>query len=129
MLGELLGWPHASGVVKLALAGEGFRVEREFEGGREIQEGVLPAVVSCDKGLNEPRYAALKGIMQAKKKPLAVTTPAAIGIEPAALAEPCVAWEALELPAARRAGRRIEGPPEQAAAELARLLREEARVI
>jgi electron transfer flavoprotein beta subunit len=129
VVAELLDWPHVSAVSKLELAGGAFTAEREIEGAVEVHEGRLPVVLSCDKGLNEPRYASLKGIMQAKKRPLDTRTPAALGLDPDELARPRVIWEALELPAGRVAGRRIEGEPRAAARELVRLLREEAKVL
>src|SRR5207247_4872552 len=70
MLSELLGMPCVSSVAKFELNGETATVERDVEGGREIYEVGLPAVLTTDKGLNEPRYASLKGIMAAKKKPI-----------------------------------------------------------
>jgi electron transfer flavoprotein beta subunit len=131
MLAELLGWPHASGVSKLELSGDGgFGVERAVEGAVEVQEGRLPAVVSCDKSLNEPRYPSLKGIMQAKKKPIERKTVADLGLDPAALdQDKKLIWESLELPPARATGRLIDGSPEEAARELVKLLHEEAKVI
>lgn len=128
MLAELLGWPHASAVGKLELLPGGFRAEREVEGAVEVQEGRLPAVISCDKGLNEPRYASLKGIMQAKKKPLEVKLADELGLT-AELERPRLVWETLELPPPRTGGRLIDGSPQEAAALLTRLLREEAKVI
>lgn len=130
MLAELLGWPHASAISKLELTDGSFRVEREIEGAVEIQEGSLPAVLSCEKGLNEPRYPSLKGIMAAKKKPIETRSLADVGIDPAALgAGALLVWESLELPAERSACRIVPGAPEEAARELARLLKEEAKVI
>ena len=58
---------------------------RAVEGAEEIHEGRLPAVITCEKGLNEPRYASLKGIMQAKKKPIETKSPAEVGIDPESL--------------------------------------------
>lgn len=127
MTAELLGWAHSGAVSKLELADGRYTAHREVEGAVEVQEGALPAVLTCEKGLNEPRYASLKGIMQAKKKPLDRKSPADYGVE--IPAEPAVVVEALELPPARQAGRTIEGNPQEAAAELVRLLREEAKVI
>ena len=93
-------------------------------------EGSLPAVITCDKGLNEPRYPALKGIMAAKKKPLEVKKPADLGLDPDDLAPGRrVAWEALALPPGRKAGRVLTGDAAEAAREMARLLHEEAKVI
>ncbi len=130
MLAELLDLPHAAAVSKLELSDGKFVAHREVEGAIEIVEGVLPALVTCEKGLNEPRYASLKGIMAAKKKTIETKTPAELGLDPADLAPGArVVWEALELPPARSAGRKIDGDPAVAARELVRLLREEAKVI
>jgi electron transfer flavoprotein beta subunit len=129
MVGELLGWPHVSAVSRVDLDGESFRAARAVEGAVEIHEGRLPAVLTCEKGLNEPRLATLKGIMQAKKKPIATKTAADLGIEDAELEQPKLVWESLELPAERSGAKLIDGEPREAAEELARLLREEAKVI
>jgi electron transfer flavoprotein beta subunit len=130
MLAELLGWPHASGALRLELGDGSFELQRAVEGGIEVQQGKLPAVVTCDKGLNEPRYPSLKGIMQAKKKPIEKKTAAELELDEAALAaEPQLVWESLELPPQRGAGRLIEGDPETAGRELIRILHEEAKVI
>ena len=120
MVAELLELPCATAIARLELEGTRASIEREIEGGREIVELVLPAVLTADKGLNEPRYASLKGIMAAKKK--------TIDEKPAALGEPRLERVALELPAPRRAGR-IVGQGVEALPELLRLLREEARAL
>ncbi len=129
MVAELLGWPHVSAVAKVEWESEGFVAERGVEGAVEIHEGSLPAVLTCEKGLNEPRYASLKGIMQAKKKKTDVKSPEELGIDDAEMSQPRLVWEALELPPPRTAARLIEGSPEEAARELVRLLREDAKVI
>jgi electron transfer flavoprotein beta subunit len=130
MLAEVLGWPHAASISTLEIAGDTFHVERAVEGAVEVQAGRVPAVLTCDKGLNEPRYPTLKGIMQAKKKPLDVRSASDVGANEAELAAgPRVVWEGLELPPPRQRGRILGGGPEEAARELARLLRDEAKVI
>ncbi|HJV24001.1 MAG TPA: electron transfer flavoprotein subunit beta/FixA family protein [Holophagaceae bacterium] len=121
MLAELLGWAQANVVVKLELTGAGFRAEREIEGGSEAVEGSLPAVITAQKGLNEPRYASLKGIMAAKKKTIEEADAAGL---PAASA-----WSALTLPPARPEGRKLEGDAASQAKSLFGLLRDEAKVI
>lgn len=70
MVAELLDIPSVSVVTKLERDGNKLKLEREVEGGMEVVETSLPALLTCNKGLNEPRYASLKGIMAAKKKPL-----------------------------------------------------------
>jgi electron transfer flavoprotein beta subunit len=129
MLAEIMGWPHVSAVSRLEVDGESFTAARGVEGAEEIHEGRLPAVFTCEKGLNEPRYASLKGIMQAKKKPIETKSPAEVGIDPESLDRPKLVWEAMELPPERSGAKLIDGEPQEAAAELARLLREEAKVI
>jgi electron transfer flavoprotein beta subunit len=126
MLAEVLGLPDAGAVNKLELSGDGFTAERDIEGAVEVQQGSLPAVITCEKGLNEPRYPSLKGIMKAKRKQIDVKTPADLGLQ----AEPgMLVWESMELPPPRSAGRIIEGEPQEAAGELVRLLNEEKKVV
>ena len=120
MLGELLSWPCVTVVAKFELSGNKAVVEREIEGGREVIEVELPVVLAADKGLNEPRYASLKGIMAAKKKP--------IDEKAASLAHPGLEILSMALPAGRAAGR-IVGEGVGAVPELVKLLREEAKVI
>jgi electron transfer flavoprotein beta subunit len=130
ILAELLDLPHVGGATKLELRDGGFAAEREIEGATEKLEGTLPAVVTCDKGLNEPRYKSLKGIMAAKKKTIETRSAADAGLTDADLAAGArVVWEALELPPARKAGRKIDGDAETAARTLVTLLREEAKVL
>jgi electron transfer flavoprotein beta subunit len=70
MLAELLDIPSVSVVTKIEREGSKLKIEREVEGGMEIVETAMPCLLTCNKGLNEPRYASLKGIMAAKKKPM-----------------------------------------------------------
>ena len=120
MVAELLDLPCVTVVAAFELQGEKALVEREIEGGREVVEVTLPAVLTTDKGLNQPRYASLKGIMAAKKKP--------IDEKPAATSDPTLDVVSLELPPPRGAGR-IVGQGVAAIPELIRALREEAKVI
>jgi electron transfer flavoprotein beta subunit len=120
MTAELLDWPCVTAIATFALDGERATVEREIEGGREHVEATLPAVFTTDKGLNQPRYASLKGIMAAKKKP--------IEEKPLIATTPTLEVLALELPPARGAGR-IVGSGVEGVAELVRVLREEAQVL
>jgi len=126
MLGELLDRPHASGVTELAVASGRFTAHRDIEGAVEIVEGELPALIAWNKGEHPPRYPSLKGIMAAKKKPFTVRTAAELGVPPS---EALIVREELALPAARAAGRILTGDPTETTAELARLLRDEAKVI
>jgi electron transfer flavoprotein beta subunit len=129
MLAAMMDWPHASAITSLNLSEGSFSITRQTEAGIEHQEGQTPAVLSCEKGLNEPRYPSLKGIMQAKKKPIDLKKPEELELDTQPLDSPRLSWEALELPPARQDGRIVDGAPEEAARELVRLLREEAKVI
>jgi electron transfer flavoprotein beta subunit len=121
MLAELLGVAQANVIVKLEVGEGTFRAEREIEGGSEMVEGALPAVITAQKGLNEPRYASLKGIMAAKKKTIEQVDGATVA--------PLLTVTALALPPARPQGRKLEGDPAAQAAALVGLLRDEAKVI
>jgi electron transfer flavoprotein beta subunit len=120
MLAELLGIAQANVVVKLELGEGTFKAEREIEIGSEIVEGALPAVITAQKGLNEPRYASLKGIMAAKKKTIEELE--------AAAATAGAQVSALALPPERPAGRRMEGEPADQAKALLQALKDEAKV-
>ncbi len=120
MVAELLGLPCATVVVELKVETGKVTAKREVEGGHEEVEFELPGVIAAQKGLNEPRYASLKGIMAAKKKPLEE-------IE-AVATESRVEVVAVTSPPERAAGEIVgEGP--DAVPELVRKLREEAKVI
>ena len=119
-LAARLGFACVTEVNKLELADGVFTAERDIEGAREVVTCKTPAVISCNKGLNEPRYANLKGIMAAKKKPL----------EDAAAELPDAGMEivSLELPPARPAGR-IIGNGAEAVPALIDALRNEAKAL
>jgi electron transfer flavoprotein beta subunit len=120
MVAELLGLPCVTAAAHLEIDGAKGVAEREIEGGIEVVEFPLPAVLTADKGLNEPRYPALKGIMAAKKKPLET--------KPVQLGAGAIEVVSLSLPPDRKEGRIVgEGPA--AVPELVRLLREEAKVL
>ncbi|PKN78636.1 MAG: electron transfer flavoprotein subunit beta [Deltaproteobacteria bacterium HGW-Deltaproteobacteria-1] len=126
MLAEALNAPQLTIVTKLEFAGSSVKVIRPIEGAQLSIETALPCVVTCQKGLNEPRYASLPGIMKAKKKPVDVKNAAAIGV--ATDAKATVAKTVP--PPARPPGKIICGDePAQKAAELGKLLREEAKAI
>ncbi len=132
MLAELLDLPHANLVTKLEWTGAGVTARREIEGAQEVVEMPLPCVIGATKGLNEPRYASLKGIMAAKKKTIAVKSPADLGVDPASISGDAatVRWTKLELPPARQAVKLVPADdPAKAATELLRLLRDEAKVL
>ncbi|HEX2867486.1 MAG TPA: electron transfer flavoprotein subunit beta/FixA family protein [Ignavibacteriales bacterium] len=117
---EMLGYNCVSVVVDLKIEGTKITAEREIEGGREVVETSLPCVITAQKGLNEPRYASLKGIMAAKKK--------VIEEKPAAPAQTAVEIIKMKKPALKQPGR-IIGTDKSAVPELVRLLKEEAKVI
>jgi electron transfer flavoprotein beta subunit len=131
-LAELLALPHVGAAVHFELdeAGKTFQARRRIEGAEEVVSVALPAVVTADKGLAEMRYPSLPNLMKAKKKPVEVISAA----EVPALAEHTgglggTAAHAFQLPPERPPGKLIEGEPEDAAKQLAQLLREEAKVI
>jgi electron transfer flavoprotein beta subunit len=130
MFAELMGVPHVGSVIKLELGDGRITAHREIEGAHEVVECTLPAVLTAQKGLNEPRYASLKGIMAAKKKPIAEKKLAELGVPEADPAQAKTRWRKLELPPARQAVKLVPADdPAAAGRELARLLREEAKVI
>jgi electron transfer flavoprotein beta subunit len=120
MVAEILGLPSVSVVVKLEIADGKAVAEREIEGGKEKVQTTLPAVFTSQKGLNEPRYPVLKGIMAAKSKPIEEKVPA----------PPQVKVEVLKMhkPPSKNSGK-IVGTDIKAVPELVRLLHEEAKVI
>src|SRR5512132_675957 len=130
MVAELLDLPHVGSVIQLE-RGEGkITAHREIEGAHEVVESSLPVALTAQKGLNEPRYASLKGIMGAKKKPIAEKKLADLAIPEADPAGAKVRWRKLELPPPRKACHMIPADdPAAAAKELVRLLREEAKVL
>ncbi|MDE2762407.1 MAG: electron transfer flavoprotein subunit beta/FixA family protein [Gemmatimonadota bacterium] len=120
MVAELLGRPCATSVTAMEVADGVVTCRRAVEGGQEVVEMDLPAVATLTKGRYEPRYASLRGIMMAKRKPLAEKEAPAL--------EPGLVVEELEYPPTRPEGR-IVGEGAGAVPELLRLLREEAQVI
>jgi len=120
IVAEMLGYNCIPVVVDFKLEGNKITAEREIEGGKEVVETELPAVITAQKGLNEPRYASLKGIMAAKKKDIIEKAPAA--------AANYVEVISMKKPASKQAGK-IIGTDSSAVPELIRLLREEAKVI
>lgn len=132
MLAELLGWPHVNVVNKLSVEGGNATAEREAEGGYvEVYKFPLPAVIGANKSLNNPRYAALPGIMKAKKKPFDVKKISDLGLDQAQLqAKVKVAVKGYKYPPEKKAGQVFKGESvEDMAAKVVKLLREEAKVI
>jgi len=120
MVAEMLGLPSVSVAVKLDIENGLATAEREIEGGKEKVQTKLPAVFTAQKGLNEPRYPSLKGIMSAKSKPIEEKVPAPSSVKTEVLA--------LRKPPSKNAGK-IIGTDVSAVPELVRLLHEEAKVI
>ena len=132
MIAELLDLPSVSVVNKLELGQGTARCHRVIEGGVEVVETRLPCVISAQKGLNEPRYASLKGIMAAKKKEIASWGASDLGLSAAEVGAGgrTTEWTRVELPPARGECKIIGGDSVEAKVkELVRLLREEAKVI
>jgi electron transfer flavoprotein beta subunit len=120
MLAGLLDWPQATFASKIVIEGEKLRVTREVDGGLETVLLDLPAIVTTDLRLNEPRYASLPNIMKSKKKPLDEKTVGDFGVDPA----PRIKILKTTEPASREAGIRVES-----VAELVDKLKSEAGVI
>ncbi len=133
MLAEFLDLPHVSVVVSLEVdpMAKNGKAKREVEGGTENVEFELPAVITAQKGLNEPRYASLKGIMAVKKKLIPEWSPSDLGLDPAALVESSASIRFVDfsLPPPHPTGKVLDGDPREASRELVRLLREEAKVL
>ena len=127
MLADKLGIGHVAVVTKLELGDAALKAEREIEGGKEIVEAPLPCLLTCQKGLNEPRLPSLPNIMKAGMKPMETLTCADLGIEPPAN---LVTVKMYSPPPPRGECKLVEADdPAAAARELARLLNEEAKVI
>ena len=120
MLAALLGWPQGTFASKIVIEGDTATVTREVDGGLETIALTLPAVVTADLRLNEPRYASLPNIMKARKKPIETIKPADLGVDPA----PRLTMVKVEEPAKRQAGVKVGS-----VAELVDKLRNEAKVI
>jgi electron transfer flavoprotein beta subunit len=120
MLAALLGWPQATFASKVKLEGGGAQVTREVDGGLETVAIKLPAVVTTDLRLNEPRYVTLPNIMKAKKKPLETLKPDVLGVD----VTPRIAVLKVEEPAKRKAGIKVAD-----AKALIEKLKNEAKVI
>jgi electron transfer flavoprotein beta subunit len=127
---EYLDLPHIPMVTKIEIGEGKIRCHKTIDGGTAVLEATTPALFTTQRGLNEPRYASLPGIMKAKKKPLDIKTLADIGLDPGKVGKPVIRTETLRLPPERKGGRIIEGSSTgEKAAELVRLLHEEAKVI
>ncbi len=120
MLAALLGWPQGTFASKVEIADGTLTVTREIDGGLETLALSLPAIITTDLRLNEPRYASLPNIMKARKKPIETIKPDALGIDPA----PRLTVVSVAEPPRRVAGKKVGS-----VAELVQKLRTEAKVI
>ena len=120
MLAALLGWPQGTFASKVTVEEGGVTVTREVDGGLETVKLTLPAVVTTDLRLNEPRYASLPNIMKARKKPIDNMKPADLGVDPT----PRLTVLKVSEPPKRKAGQKVGS-----VAELVQKLRTEAKVI
>ena len=120
MLAALLGWPQGTFASKVEISGGVANVTREVDGGLETVALTLPAVITADLRLNEPRYASLPNIMKAAKKPIETIKPADLGVDPA----PRLTTIKVAEPPARKAGVKVAD-----VAALVDKLRNEAKVI
>jgi electron transfer flavoprotein beta subunit len=120
MLAALLGWPQATFASKITITGDSAEVTREVDGGLETVKFKLPAIITTDLRLNEPRYASLPNIMRAKKKPIVPMTPEELGVD----VTPRLVTLKVEEPAKRQGGIKVGS-----VAELVDKLKNEARVI
>lgn len=133
MLAELLDLPHVSVITSLEIKqdAKSARAERDIEGGKEVVELSLPAVITAQKGLNEPRYPSFRGIRQARSKPFTQWTVADVGLDTGEVGAAAARLEVREIlpPPDRPAGRIVQGEPADTTKEVVRLLRDEAKAI
>jgi electron transfer flavoprotein beta subunit len=127
MSAELLDIPHVSAAMKLTVTDNKVLVESEAEGGRKTWEVALPALVTAQKGLNEPRVPLITGVMKAMKAVIGIVQPADLGIKPA---PPRITVFSYESPPKRPPVKIVEGETgEEKVKNLVRLLKDEARVL
>jgi electron transfer flavoprotein beta subunit len=120
LLAQLLGWPQATFISKLDLGDGSVTCTREIDGGLETVSMPIPALITADLRLNEPRYASLPGIMKARKKPLEEIDAASLGVD----LTPRLVLKKLNPPPARKGGRKVESVD-----ELLKVLKTEAKVL
>lgn len=130
MVAELLDLPQVNVVTHLEIGEGKLTAHREIEGAEEIIESSIPAVVTAQKGLNEPRYSSLKGIMAAKKIAIDSRSVTDLGLSDGDVFNQRVKIVSYEMPAEKSAGRKIDGSdPVAAAKEILRYIREEAKAL
>lgn len=122
---EAHGLPHVAAALKLEVAGGKATVHRDAEGDTEVIEVALPAMITAQQGLNEPRYPSVPGIMKAKRKTIARVGAADLGVDAAARTEVTSVFQAEQ----NRRNHLIQGSPAEQAKQLVNLLRTEAKVI
>jgi electron transfer flavoprotein beta subunit len=124
-LAQLLGLPAVTFITSCEVGEGELTVGREAEGVKETFTVTLPALFSCQKGLNEPRYPSLPGIMQAARKPKETVSLADLGVDAAVT----VSRQSMEMPPPRAEGKLIEGEPSDQARQLVDLLHNEAKAV
>lgn len=130
MVAEILGYPQVNVVTHLEVNDGNVIAHREIEGAEEVIEAAMPAVITAQKGLNEPRYASLKGIMAAKKIAIETKSFADLGLDDSDIVNQRVTIVSLELPPEKSGGRKIDGADAVAAAkEIVRYIKEEAKAL
>jgi electron transfer flavoprotein beta subunit len=130
MVAELLGYPQVNVITHMDVGDGKLTAHRELEGAEDVVEAALPAVVTAQKGLNEPRYASLKGIMAAKKVAIDVKSIADLGLDESDVVGQRVKTVSLALPPEKSGGRKIDGADAAAAAkEIVKYIREEAKAL
>jgi electron transfer flavoprotein beta subunit len=130
MLAELLGYPQVNVVTELEFGDGKVTAHREIEGAEEILEASVPVIITAQKGLNEPRYAKLQGIMAAKKVAIDVKSISDLGLDESDVLNKRVNVVSLELPAEKSGGRKIDGSdPKAAAAEIVKYIKDEAKAL
>lgn len=130
MVAELLGYPQVNVVTHLDVGDGQLTAYREIEAAEEVIESSMPAVITAQKGLNEPRYASLKGIMAAKKIVIETKTIADLGLDESDVLNQRVVFLSMELPPEKSGGRKVDGSDAAAAAkEIVKYIREEAKAL
>ncbi len=130
MLAELLGYPQLNVVTHLEVGDGKLTAHREIEGAEEILEAPIPAVITAQKGMNEPRYASLKGIMAAKKIAIDSKSLADLGLADADIYNQRLTVVKLEMPPEKSGGKKVDGSdPAAAAKEILNYIRDEAKAL
>ncbi|MBV9497554.1 MAG: electron transfer flavoprotein subunit beta/FixA family protein [Acidobacteria bacterium] len=130
MVAELLGYPQVNVVTHMEVGDGKLTAHREIEGAEEVIEASTPAVITAQKGLNEPRYASLKGIMAAKKIAIDTKSVTDLGLNESDILNARVRITKIELPPEKTGGRKVDGGDAATAAqEIIKYIREEAKAL